>query len=336
MSRAPNGERPTSADQRRQLVETPGRRGRSRRLVRRLERLLHSPHLACLSEDLYREVAELVVKLTHAASRDDSQEVLDNEAVCSGEIGHELTNVSVDNENNLWSPSRERILCVYPTVGRATISTPRSNTFRELSELDPPAQLERSKRSKAANDRRAARRAADHAIHSRCNWWITATFDNEHLHLDSVAEKDRFLGALEVARRQRGLPKLSYVGVIATIDCRQHVHLLISRDSDESEIRRLWTAGFISVKRLGGKSDIVEKVRYMLKNLKSGRVTSGRFFRSRGNVPCNRYPVKDRRQAQDTLSDVIYPRVARLTSAQPFGGNPRVTFEFDPHEPAAD
>ena len=222
-------------------------------------------------------------------------------------------------------------LTVYPQVGRATVSKPRVRYFEPVGPLSLEDQQERTRRSHEANARKAARKAADHAIAADCGIWATFTF----------AEAISAEGALEVsggflsdfARRQRSMSgdPCHYVAIVDISQGRPHIHALISRSVDPEQLKDAWEHGHIQSVELIPRNKIEEKVGYMAKRVRANRVTHARFLRSRRlKIDQHSTPVKDFRHARDTLADQIAPQVPRINSALPVGGHPRITFRFAP------
>jgi hypothetical protein len=209
------------------------------------------------------------------------------------------------------------------------VYTPRDNYFPSVPEVDEEEQRERSIRSREANDRRAVGRARDHAKETDCRVWVSATFDDLHIDLDTVAESRRFLSRLSKQYQRQTGKSFHYVCVVAVHDARKHLHALMSSDIDPQLIRDSWEYGAEVDITLIEEAQIEEKVGYMFTNVASERAIHGRFLRSRGGRGQTLdIPVNDFHEGREVLQDLIYPEIPRLRSAQPFGGHPRVTFQF--------
>jgi hypothetical protein len=229
--------------------------------------------------------------------------------------------------------NRQLILKILKDVGRANIYRLRERYFVTFNETPTPAEaLERSQRSEEANARKARRSAADEALRSSCRTWTTLTFDDAHRTDRPQTAFRSFLRRLrERYERKTGKP-LKYVAVIAHDEYgREHAHLLLSHDVEPQDIQESWNHGHISDITTIEESEIEEKVGYMAKNIKYGRVTFARFIRSRTqHDPGELIPVDDVCDARKTLEDLIHPHIPRVVQSRLFGFFTSVSFRFPP------
>jgi len=124
--------------------------------------------------------------------------------------------------------------------------------------------------------------------------------------------------------------QFAYCGALVTEDGRPHIHIVMSAGLSDDIVRNAWPYGYVNVQHLTDLQ-IEEKVGYMIKNQKNGRSTHGRLFNSRGvKLEREEIPVTDTEDARNKLRDLISPQEPRLVNAQIFGGNPRVSFRFEP------
>ena len=229
--------------------------------------------------------------------------------------------------------NRQLILKVLKDVGRASIYRLRERYFATFNEtLTPEEALERSQRTEEANARKARRSAADEAMRNSCQTWTTLTFDDAH-RTDRPQKAFRsFLRRLRERYKRKTGKTLKYVAVIAHDENgREHAHALFSHDIDPHDIQEAWTHGHIYEITMIEKSEIEEKVGYMAKNIEYGRVTFGRFIRSRTeHEPGEIIPVDDVYDARKTLEDLIHPHIPRVVQSRLFGFFTSVSFRFTP------
>jgi hypothetical protein len=272
-------------------------------------------------------------KVTHDAATEDGDgtHLLDYEAE-SAPTRHADTNVSTSGPHNYPPLGHESLVVVIrPKVGRATTYRPRATYFPPVAELEDDEQEARSRRSQEANDRRAARRAADFCIEHRCFAWVTLTFDDLHLNLDPVDECRHYLARVAELHRSDTGKYLEYRAVVANHDGRPHLHGLFSEDVDLETLRSEWGFGLIVGLEVVARGDVEGKVRYMMKNVANHRLTPHRFLSSKGGMEepiC--IPTTGVYHARSIIADVVHPNPVHITSAQLFGGNPRITYRFEP------
>jgi len=227
------------------------------------------------------------------------------------------------------------VLKTLPQVGRATVSRPRSKYFGATQPLSEAEQLERSRRSSEANRRAATRSAADHAIAADCGTWVTLTFDHEITWDEAAEHSRRYLDGVVRDHRRRIGSQCHYVAIVDVTQSRPHLHAVLSRGVDRERIEGLWTHGAVRSVEEIHRDAIEQKVRYMSKRIKNVRATPQRFLRSRGfRITEETSRVSNLEEARDILADRVAPHVPRLSSAQPFGGHPRITFRFQPLSPS--
>ena len=229
--------------------------------------------------------------------------------------------------------NRQLILKVLKDVGRASIYRLRERYFATFNEtLTPEEALERSQRTEEANARKARRSAADEAMRNSCRTWTTLTFDDAH-RTDRPQKVFRsFLRRLRERYKRKTGKTLKYVAVIAFDENgREHAHALFPHDVDPHDIQEAWIHGHIHEIIMIEKSEIEEKVGYMAKNIEYGRVTFGRFIRSRTeHEPGEIIPVDDVYDARKTLEDLIHPHIPRVVQSRLFGFFTSISFRFPP------
>lgn len=229
------------------------------------------------------------------------------------------------------------VLTTVRRAGRASVSRPRQSYFGEPTAVPPEEQAERTRRSREANARSAARSAADHAIAADCGFWATYTFAAPILWEEAAKASQEFLKA---ASRQHSIATgdhLYYVGVVDVSQTQPHLHVLMSRSTDQEMLREMWTHGVVESVALIPTEMIEQKVNYMKNRVLHVRATPSRFLRTRGlDLGVTREGVSDFEHARDVLRDQIAPVSPRVVSAQPFGGNPRLGFRFTPLRPTFD
>ena len=256
---------------------------------------------------------------------------LDSEALCvqptESSVGPGATEEMIINT---LPRAKRKVLTIIRAAGRASMATHRPRRFAAVPPVDQEQQLERSRRSRQANDRRAFRKAADRAIATNCRTWITLSVRTEHLELDLTDARKKFLKSIRKVHSQTSQSRLAYVGAQVTEDGRPHIHLVISGEFNADEVRECWPYGYVHVQRISNLQ-IEQKVGYMIKNQSNGRSTHSRLFTSRGaNLEREEIPVVDLEDARDQLRDRITPQEPRLVNASLFGGFPRASFRFDP------
>ena len=225
------------------------------------------------------------------------------------------------------------ILKINKAAGRASIYRSRNRYFAPLdASLTPEEAQERNQRSRDANARKAFRSAADEAVNTRCLVWTTLTFDDQHRTKDPQGVFERFKRRLKERYERKTGKALKYVAVIAHDEKnREHVHALFSHDVDIQDIQESWTHGHINKITKIDESEIEKEVRYMADNIKHGRVTTGRFLRSRTqHEPAEDVPVDDAYEAREVLEDLIYPHVPRVVQTRLFGRHTNISFRFPP------
>ena len=225
------------------------------------------------------------------------------------------------------------ILKINKAAGRASIYRSRNRYFAPLdASLTPEEAQERNQRSRDANARKAFRSAADEAVNTRCLVWTTLTFDDQHRTKDPQGVFERFKRRLKERYERKTGKALKYVAVIAHDEKnREHVHALFSHDVDIQDIQESWNHGHINKITKIDESEIEKEVRYMADNIKHGRVTTGRFLRSRTqHEPAEDVPVDDAYEAREVLEDLIYPHVPRVVQTRLFGRHTNISFRFPP------
>lgn len=225
------------------------------------------------------------------------------------------------------------ILKINKAAGRASIYRSRNRYFAPLdASLTPEEAQERNQRSRDANARKAFRSAADEAVNTRCLVWTTLTFDDQHRTKDPQGVFERFKRRLKERYERKTGKALKYVAVIAHDEKnREHVHALFSHDVDIQDIQESWNHGHINKITKIDESEIEKEVRYMADNIKHGRVTTGRFLRSRTqHEPDEDVPVDDAYEAREVLEDLIYPHVPRVVQTRLFGRHTNISFRFPP------
>ena len=102
-------------------------------------------------------------------------------------------------------------------------------------------------------------------------WWVTLTYDNDHLPEDRAGAQKRiraYLRKLRTVWTRRGA-KLLYIYVIQEVQTdgslRLHHHLILNRcdGADFDSIRSLWDGGDVRCEYLTGDDDITDKAIYM-------------------------------------------------------------------------
>lgn len=227
--------------------------------------------------------------------------------------------------------NRGLVLKTLPQVGRASVTRRRTRYFEGQPEVTDEEQADRSRRSNEANARAAARIAADHAIAADCGLWITMTFADPIQEQDAVTAIFGFLDRLARKYRRSQRKPFHYVAIVDVSQSRPHLHGLLTRDVEPQMIHDLWGHGSIQTTEEIPRDQIERKVNYMKDRVRFKRATKNRFLRSRGLVSdLLLTEVTDFEEARDVLGEQIAPRTARIVSAQPFGGSPRLVFRFDP------
>jgi hypothetical protein len=225
------------------------------------------------------------------------------------------------------------ILKIHKAAGRASIYRSRNRYFAPLdASLTPEEAQERNQRSRDANARKAFRSAADEAVSTCCLVWTTLTFDDQHRTKDPQGVFEGFKRRLRERYERKTGKALKYVAVVAHDEQgREHAHALFSHDVDPHDIQESWNHGQVNKITTIEESEIEEKVGYMAKNIKHGRVTIGRFIRSRTeHEPVEEVPVDDAYEAREVLEDLIYPHVPRVVQTRLFGRHTNISFRFPP------
>lgn len=237
----------------------------------------------------------------------------------------------VNNHLAAFRSDRGLVLKTLPQVGRASVTRRRARYFEGQPEVTDEEQADRSIRSNEANARAAARIAADHAIAADCGLWITMTFADPIQEQDAVTAIFGFLDRLARKYRRSQRKPFHYVAIVDVSQSRPHLHGLLTRDVETQMIHDLWRYGSIQTIEEIPRDQIERKVNYMKDRVRFNRATKNRFLRSRGLVSDQLLTeVTDFEEARDVLNEQIAPRTARIVSAQPFGGSPRLVFRFDP------
>ena len=216
-------------------------------------------------------------------------------------------------------------------AGRSSVHRPRQNYFSPVPEVSDEEQRERSARSEEANLRKAALSVRDHLVAEDCRLWVGLTVDDLHLGQLTPASMSDFTNKLSRAHKKKTGEHLYYGAVIGIHGRGPHVHGLFSTNLDPDLIRELWPYGAIDEVVEISEELIEEKVGYMADNIRQGRMSHSRFFRSRGSRQEKLViPVDSVEEAREGLADLIAPHRPSIRTAQPFGENPRITFQFKP------
>ena len=263
---------------------------------------------------------------------------VDEEIIFSSPRRNDESDDDSRNGNPDRKPPADRlVLTTVRRAGRASVSRSRQSYFVEPTEVSPEEQAKRSRRSREANARSAARSAADHAIAADCGLWATFTFAGPISWEQAAIASREFLS--EASRRHSSTTgdRLYYVGVVDVSQAQPHLHILMSRSADGETLRELWTHGIVESVALIPSELIEQKVNYMKNRVLEVRATRSRFLRTRGlDLGIIQEDVSDFEQARNVLRDQIAPVTPRVVSAQPFGGNPRLGFRFTPLGPTVD
>jgi hypothetical protein len=228
---------------------------------------------------------------------------------------------------------RQLKIKILKKAGRATIYRERLNYFLPVNpNVTDAEKAGRSLRSKEANLRSATRRAADEALENDCTMWVTLTFDDAHRSDGPAGEYRAALRRLsERYKRKTGKP-LKHVAVVGTSPAgREHVHALLSGDVDPQDISEVWHNGHdLKIKEIDS-DEIEEKVGYMAKHIRQGRVTLARFIRSRtARGEEIQIPIKDIDEGRQVLMDEIHPHKPRLVRSNLFGAVTNIAYRFPP------
>jgi hypothetical protein len=230
-------------------------------------------------------------------------------------------------------PRQSLIIKILKKAGRATIYRERSNYFPAV---DPNAtdeeKAERGLRSNEANLRSATRRAADEAVENDCTTWVTLTFDDQHRSDDPAGEYRAALRRLSERYKRRTGKPLKHVAVVGISQAdREHIHALFSGDVDPQDIREVWSNGHDLKIEMIATDEIEEKVGYMAKHIRQGRVTLARFIRSRTpQAEVIHILIKDPEEGRQVLMDEIHPHKPRLVRAKLFGAVTNIAYRFPP------
>jgi hypothetical protein len=218
-------------------------------------------------------------------------------------------------------------------VGRASIFRSRAKYFAPSDKpLTPEEAEDRRKRGEEANHRKAYRAAADEAMASNCRIWATLTFDDQHRSNNPQEDFEAFKRRLRERYKRKTGKSLKYVAVIGfSPSGREHIHSLWSHDVDPDDVRECWRNGCIDEISLIEHEEIETKVGYMGDHIRDGRVSFGRFLRSRsGCDPDELIPVRDVEEGRQVLEDLVYPHQVRVVQSRLFGQFTRLTFRFQP------
>lgn len=250
------------------------------------------------------------------------------EIICSSS---DTSSGSTTRSSSSYVDSRGLVLKTLPQVGRATVSRARSKYFDLREPLSEEEQRERSRRSSEANLRAATRSAADHAVAADCGTWLTLTFDREVTWDEAAEHARKYLDTVARDHRKRRGAPCHYVAIVDVSQSHPHLHAVLSRGVEMERVKWFWRHGAVETFEEIHRDLVEQKIRYMSSRVKYARATRQRFLRSRGlRIVKELNPVANLDDARDTLADRIAPQTPRLTSAQPFGGYPRVTFRFQP------
>ena len=287
------------------------------------------------------------IKITHYFVSPEEQDVnLDNECLCDVAEVHESSQLSTSDQEkqeagrfsfnaiaSTGNCNTQLILKIHKAAGRASIYRQRDKYFAPLdASLTPEEAQERSQRTKEANGRKAYRAAADEAVSARCLVWTTLTFDDQHRTKDPQGVFRSSVRRLRERYERKTGKALKYVAVVAHDEQgREHAHALFSHDVDPHDIQESWNHGHIHEITMIEESEIEEKVGYMAKNIKHGRVTIGRFIRSRTeHEPAEDIPIDDVDDAREILEERISPYTPRLVQTRLFGRHTNISFRFPP------
>ena len=217
------------------------------------------------------------------------------------------------------------------SIGRASLGRPRAIGFEPVDEVDPEEQQRRTARTRKANERRAVRRAADHAMESVCTVLMSGTLDETEDPRLAVREAQQFGHAISNTYGDAIGGRCRYVGVVVTEGPIFRLHMVLSRDVSEDLIEECWTGcDDLSVSMIDRAE--IERTVYEMAEMGSGRrLGSHRFIRSRGPRPAAVVvEVADIDEAREILCQQIAPQEPVLVSASPFGRSPHATFRFAP------
>lgn len=300
------------------------------KLLAQIEEELKSTHEAPAATRADDLVSESIYVTPEQINSNDEEIIFS-----SSDSGDESDGSCLDGSQDRRYRVDGLVLTTVRHAGRASVSRPRKSYFGEPTEVSPEEQAERSRRSREANARSAARTAADHAIAADCGLWATFTFALPVTWTEAAEASQRFLSASSRRFHTTTGGHLHYVGVVDVSQAEPHLHVLVSRGADEGMLRELWTQGSVeSVARIPTEM-IEQKVNYMKNRVLHVRATPSRFLRSRGlDLGITREDVSDFEHAREVLRDRIAPESPRIVSARPFGGNPRLGFRFKPLSPS--
>lgn len=314
--------------------------------IRNLQSRLADPDDLIGRHEVQRLLAQIEdgLKSTHGSSDisrtddlvNESRSVTPTAAQSSTKIKYSSSDTSSrstgrNSSSCAYSNSGGLVLKTLPQVGRATVSRARSKYFDFREPLSEEEQRERSRRSSEANLRAATRRAADHAVAADCGTWLTLTFDRE-VTWDEAAEHARqYLDTVARDHRKRRGAPCHYAAIVDVSQSNPHLHAVLSRGVEMERVIGFWRHGAVETIEEIHRDLVEQKIRYMSSRVKYVRATRQRFLRSRGlRIVKELNPVANLDDARDMLADRIAPQTPRLTSAQPFGGYPRITFRFQP------
>jgi hypothetical protein len=277
----------------------------------------------------------------------NTSHLLDNEWIydASVEVTDEHSKVSVTNSETVVQPtfnsyagagpssSQQLFLNYKKRVGRASIFRERAQYFVLSDDPVTPEEADaRHQRGEEANHRKACRAAADEAMAGNCNLWATLTFDDQHRSVDPQEQFEAYKRRLrERYKRQTG-NALKYVAVIGFSESgREHVHMLMSDDVDPDDVRECWPYGHIDEIWLIEHEEIETKIGYMGDHVRDGRVTFGRFLRSRSSYdPDELIPIRDVAEGREILEELVFPHRVRIVQSRLFGQFTRINYRFFP------
>lgn len=263
-------------------------------------------------------------KMTQPDPEPDPEGVVDGESLCPEQTARP----------SLWGDggvSQSRELHFMGTVGRANTHVPRNYGPVSAETVTPEEQVERSERTRKANDRRATRRAADHAMEGLCNVYVVGILDEESDLDNAVRDVQCFGHRVSDAHLDVTGTRCRYVGVIVPQGPVLELRMLFSSTVPADVVLDCWAGGDELSVTMIEPDDIEQHVFDMGELTSRSRVGTHRFIRSKGpKPPVEVFHVADIEEAREIVRDLIAPDEPVLTSAQPFGHNPRATFRFNP------
>jgi hypothetical protein len=315
-----------------------GRLRRVQALIDELSQGIEDGSLREIPDDALEILEITVSKITHAnPGNAEGGHLLVNELTYEPEDADDVPKVSPSgHQSSSHSPSRlEHHINL--RAGRSSVHRPRSTYFPPVPEVDEDEQRVRSTRSDEANLRKATLSVRDLLVAEDCRLWVGLTADDQHLGQLTPKSMSDFTNKLSRAHKKKTGEHLHYGAVIGTHGRGPHVHGLFSTNLDPDLIRELWPYGAVDEIVEIPEELIEEKVGYMADNIRQGRISHSRYFRSRGSRQEKLViPVESVEEAREGLADMIAPNRPSIRTAQPFGDNPRVTFRFKPHRGEGD